>query len=141
MTDSIMLRLVIVLLAATSSLAGCCAVGPRTELDDQALPSWREGESRTAIIDFVRRTTRAESPDFVPPADRIAVFLDLYLDDSMNLNTAESMRTPAPKLRPTSKLKGTLHTHQRQPGMRVKVSRRTGSSTPERCSRQLAWSL
>ena len=28
-------------------------------------------------------------------ADRIAVFLDLYLDDSMNLNTAESMRTPA----------------------------------------------
>lgn len=74
MTDSIMRRLAIVLLAATGSLAGCCAVGPRTDLDDQALPSWREGETRTAIIDFVRRTTRAESPDFVPPADRIAVF-------------------------------------------------------------------
>ena len=38
------------------------------------LPSWREGDTKGAILDFVARVTRAGSPDFVPPAERIAVF-------------------------------------------------------------------
>ena len=41
---------------------------------DEVLPSWNDGKSRTAIIDFVARTTTAGSPDYVPAADRIAVF-------------------------------------------------------------------
>lgn len=39
-----------------------------------ALPSWNEGKSRQAIESFVQRVTTPGSPDFVPPADRIAVF-------------------------------------------------------------------
>jgi len=39
-----------------------------------ALPSWNEGQAKTAITDFVTKSTREGSPDFVPPADRIAVF-------------------------------------------------------------------
>ncbi len=39
-----------------------------------ALPSWNEGETRRAIIDFVARVTDEASPDFVPVAERIAVF-------------------------------------------------------------------
>lgn len=38
------------------------------------LPSWNEGSSKKAIIDFVTRTTKVGSPDFIPIADRIACF-------------------------------------------------------------------
>jgi hypothetical protein len=38
------------------------------------LPSWKEGKSRKAIIDFVKAVSDPSSGDFVPPADRIAVF-------------------------------------------------------------------
>lgn len=40
----------------------------------QALPSWNDGQTRQAIEAFVQRVTTPGSPDFVPPADRIAVF-------------------------------------------------------------------
>ena len=38
------------------------------------LALWRDGPARRAIVDFVARVTAEEGPDFVPPADRIAVF-------------------------------------------------------------------
>jgi hypothetical protein len=38
------------------------------------LPSWNEGNSRQAIIDFVTGVTDAKSAEFVRPGDRIAVF-------------------------------------------------------------------
>lgn len=38
------------------------------------LPSWNDGETKSAIIDFVTRVTTAGRPDFVPPEDRIATF-------------------------------------------------------------------
>ncbi len=39
-----------------------------------ALPSWNEGPAKTAIIEFVRATTDAASPKFVPPKARIVTF-------------------------------------------------------------------
>lgn len=38
------------------------------------MPSWREGPARTAILGFVHRASDPGSPDFVPPAERIAAF-------------------------------------------------------------------
>jgi hypothetical protein len=38
------------------------------------LPSWKEGSAKNAILDFVKKTTTDGAPDFVAPADRIAVF-------------------------------------------------------------------
>ena len=38
------------------------------------LPSWNEGVAKTAILDFVAQVTAPDSPSFVPPSDRIAVF-------------------------------------------------------------------
>ncbi len=38
------------------------------------LPSWNEGPTKQAILDFVAKTTTDSSADFVPVADRIAVF-------------------------------------------------------------------
>jgi phosphoserine phosphatase len=41
---------------------------------DDPLPSWNDGPAKRAIVDFVGRVTRADGPEFVPVADRIAVF-------------------------------------------------------------------
>ncbi len=38
------------------------------------LPSWNEGATKAAIIDFVTAVTDEANPDFVAPADRIATF-------------------------------------------------------------------
>jgi phosphoglycolate phosphatase-like HAD superfamily hydrolase len=38
------------------------------------LPSWAEGPARKAILDFVKTTTDASGPKFVPPEERIACF-------------------------------------------------------------------
>jgi phosphoglycolate phosphatase-like HAD superfamily hydrolase len=38
------------------------------------LPSWNDGASKKALLDFVARVTREGGPEFVPPAERIATF-------------------------------------------------------------------
>lgn len=43
-------------------------------LAQQSLPSWNDGKTRQAIEAFVERVTTPGSADFVPPAERIAVF-------------------------------------------------------------------
>ena len=54
---------------------GCASAPPPTASDAAlALPSWRDGATRDALVDFVARVTDPGSPDFVPVADRIAVF-------------------------------------------------------------------
>jgi hypothetical protein len=39
-----------------------------------SLPSWNDGKSKQSIIEFVAKVTEKGAPDFVPPAERIAVF-------------------------------------------------------------------
>jgi phosphoglycolate phosphatase-like HAD superfamily hydrolase len=41
---------------------------------DDALPSWKEGPAKKAIVDFVRATTDKGSSNFVPEGERIATF-------------------------------------------------------------------
>jgi phosphoserine phosphatase len=38
------------------------------------LPSWREGATKAAILDFVARVTDESGPDYVAPDDRLATF-------------------------------------------------------------------
>jgi phosphoglycolate phosphatase-like HAD superfamily hydrolase len=40
----------------------------------QPLPSWNEGSVKTSILNFIQAATDTASKDFVPPAQRIAVF-------------------------------------------------------------------
>lgn len=42
--------------------------------DDDPLPSWNNTATKKSIVAFVEKVTTTESPDFVPPAERIAVF-------------------------------------------------------------------
>jgi phosphoglycolate phosphatase-like HAD superfamily hydrolase len=41
---------------------------------ENPLPSWNDGPSKQAILSFVEKVTKEGSPDFVPVAERIAVF-------------------------------------------------------------------
>jgi len=38
------------------------------------LPSWNDGAAKKSIIEFVTKVTKLDGPDFVQPAERIAVF-------------------------------------------------------------------
>jgi phosphoglycolate phosphatase-like HAD superfamily hydrolase len=38
------------------------------------LPSWNDGATKKAIVDFVQATTDQSSPKFVPPLERVATF-------------------------------------------------------------------
>ena len=56
-------------------LAACTLALPvpgRAQIDP--LPSWNDGAAKNVILAFVRNVTKQGSPDFVPPAERIAVF-------------------------------------------------------------------
>ena len=41
---------------------------------EERLPSWRDGAAKTAVLTFVTKVTKEGSPDFIPPAERVAVF-------------------------------------------------------------------
>jgi hypothetical protein len=47
---------------------------PQIGFADDLLPSWNDTAAKAAIVKFVNRVTTEGSADFVPPADRIAVF-------------------------------------------------------------------
>ncbi len=65
----------IVLVLSVLLSIGCASAPPPTaSAAALALPSWRDGATRDALVDFVARVTRPGSPDFVPVAERIAVF-------------------------------------------------------------------
>ncbi|WP_394165792.1 HAD family hydrolase [Photobacterium piscicola] len=44
------------------------------DCDATLLPSWKDSESKSAIVDFVEQATKAKSKNFVAVEDRIAVF-------------------------------------------------------------------
>jgi phosphoglycolate phosphatase-like HAD superfamily hydrolase len=62
--------------AATGAVATICvglaATAACAETDP--LPSWNAGAPKQAIVDFVARVTKEGGTDYVPPAERIAVF-------------------------------------------------------------------
>jgi phosphoserine phosphatase len=54
-----------------AAVAGCLTAGSWAA---DPLPSWNEGASKRAIIEFVERVAKPGGADFVPPAERIATF-------------------------------------------------------------------
>jgi phosphoglycolate phosphatase-like HAD superfamily hydrolase len=59
-------------LAAVVCAVWCSITAAQAQTDP--LPSWNEGPAKQAIIKFVRTTTEASSPQFVPAEQRIATF-------------------------------------------------------------------
>lgn len=60
----------VIVLSVFAAFAATVRVGAQTD----PLPSWNEGPAKSAIVRFVKATTEAGSPDFVPVAERIATF-------------------------------------------------------------------
>jgi hypothetical protein len=55
-------------------LAWALVLGASAGRAEEALASWDDGPARRAILGFVERVTKPGGPDFVAPAERIAVF-------------------------------------------------------------------
>jgi hypothetical protein len=57
-------------------LAAAVGLAPSTQgiAQTDPLASWNDGPTKQAIVEFVRTTTHQSSPQFVPPAERIATF-------------------------------------------------------------------
>ena len=50
------------------------SVSAQAQTTGDPLPSWNDGPTKQAIIEFVRATATQGSPSFLPPAERIAEF-------------------------------------------------------------------
>ena len=61
------LKLLIMTLAVGMAIASAAAAA-------DALPSWRDGPAKQAIVRFVEEVTKKGGTAFIPPAERIAVF-------------------------------------------------------------------
>jgi len=82
-----------------------------------SLPSWNEGAARKAILDFVAKTTRQGDADFVPPAERIAVFDNdgtlwaehpMYFQLAFALDRIKALAPAHPEWATTQPFKGVL---------------------------------
>ena len=61
-------------LVATAAIFTLGAGGATAQPAGDPLPSWNDGATKKAIIEFVTKTTKTGSPDFVPVPERIATF-------------------------------------------------------------------
>ncbi|MGE0374362.1 MAG: HAD family hydrolase, partial [Planctomycetaceae bacterium] len=67
-----------------------------TSASADPLPSWNEGTTKQAIVEFVAKVTQEGSPDFVPAAERIAVFDNdgtLWPENPMPFELAYALNT------------------------------------------------
>lgn len=61
------------LVSRLTALAVVALAAPTRAADDP-MPSWNDSPPKRGITEFVAKVTNEGSPDFVPPAERIAVF-------------------------------------------------------------------
>jgi len=73
---------------------------PSAQGQTDLLPSWNEGASKRAILDFVNRVTREGGPEFVPVADRIAAFDN---DGTLGRSFCDCPRLTSSTIRPASR--------------------------------------
>jgi hypothetical protein len=109
-------------LRAAAILPTCCLLAaacgappdqPRVDL----LRSWNEGGAKRAIVGFVERTTSTGGADFVPPADRIAVFDNdgtlwaeqpLYVQAAFALDRIKALAPQHPEWKAAQPFKGVI---------------------------------
>jgi phosphoserine phosphatase len=81
------------------------------------LPSWNDGEAKSAIVEFVQGVTAEKSPGFVPAAERIAVFDNdgtlwseqpVYFQVLFALDRVRAMAADHPEWRTTEPFKSAI---------------------------------
>ena len=87
------------------------------------LPAWNDGAAKAAIVAFVSKVTKEGGADFVPPAERIAVFDNdgtlwpeqpMYFQLAFALDRIKSMVARHPEWRDTQPFKAALEGDMRQ---------------------------
>ena len=82
-----------------------------------SLPSWNDGATKQSILNFVAAVTQEGSPDFVPPADRIATFDNdgtlwvehpMYTQLAFALDRVKAMAPMHPEWKDTQPFKAAL---------------------------------
>jgi phosphoglycolate phosphatase-like HAD superfamily hydrolase len=105
-------RLVAPLLVLVAALAAAGQLAT-----DEPLPSWREGQTKRAIEDFVVKVTKEGGPDYVPPSERIAVFDNdgtlwcerpAYFELFFTMDRIEAMAPQHPEWKETEPFKSVL---------------------------------
>ena len=89
----------------------------QTAASGDMLPSWNEGATKQAILNFVAAVTREGSADFVPPAERIATFDNdgtlwvehpMYTQLAFGLDRVKALAALHPEWRNTQPFKAAL---------------------------------
>ena len=102
------IALAVLLTAASATSVGTARAQP------DALPSWNEGTAKRSLLDFVGRVT---GPDFVPPAERIAVFDNdgtlwaeqpVYFQVAFALDRVRALAPEHPEWKDTEPFKGII---------------------------------
>jgi hypothetical protein len=73
-SDNLSRRLIVGAMAALPALQGLLGASTAQAQPAAPLPSWNDGPTKQAILDFVRATTDPASPTHVPPGERIVTF-------------------------------------------------------------------
>jgi phosphoglycolate phosphatase-like HAD superfamily hydrolase len=71
---SFLILLLLLVLGSCKKVEPADPTGSGISENKDALPSWNETVPKTAIFDFVAKTTDPNSPDFIPESKRIAAF-------------------------------------------------------------------
>lgn len=114
-----------------------------------ALPSWKDGEAKKAILDFIQKTTERTSADFVPSEERIAVFDQdgtlwvehpIYTQVVYCMERARSMVNEKPELKDVEPFKSALSGKELSlPELeQIAVATLTGMTT-ERFQKEVKW--
>jgi phosphoserine phosphatase len=110
------LLLIVICVVSTS----CSTPGidqPTAAAAADPLPSWNEGVAKKTLVDFVGRTTKPGAPDFVPPAERVAVFDNdgtlwaeqpMYSQLAFALDRIKALAPQHPEWQATQPFKGVL---------------------------------
>lgn len=110
-------RAVLGALAALTSVG----LGRAAAAQPDSLPSWNEGATKAAIVDFVERVTLRDSPDHVPPAERIATFDNdgtlwaeqpIYFQFAFALDRVKALAAQHPEWRDTQPFKAVIENDQ-----------------------------
>jgi len=96
------------------------ALGIPVSAQTDPLPSWNDGDAKSAIVKFIADTTSAGSPGFVPPDERIATFDNdgtlwaeqpLYFQFLFGIDRIKALAPKHPDWKTTEPYKSVLEGH------------------------------
>ncbi len=107
----------LVLAAALVGILQLAGPAVATSAAEEPLASWNDVASKRAILDFVKKVASEGSPDFVPVAERIAVFDNdgtlwseqpMYFQLAFALDRVKALAPKHPEWKTTQPFKGVL---------------------------------